>query len=67
MMKILLVSGHASGYNPSMATGVNEGDLNVVLVKLLVPRLAKYADITVYPYERNMYEDNKAGKLQVNL
>lgn len=66
-MKILLVSGHVPGYNPSKATGVNEGDLNVELVKLLVPRLSKYADVDAYPYERNMYEDNKAGKLQVNL
>lgn len=66
-MKILLVSGHEPGYNPSKATGVNEGDLNVELVKLLVPRLSTYADVDVYPYERNMYEDNKAGKLQVNL
>lgn len=66
-MKILLVSGHIPGYNPSKATGVNEGDLNVELVKLLVPRLSKYADVEVYPYERNMYEDNKAGKLRVNL
>lgn len=66
-MKILLVSGHVPGYNPSKATGVNEGDLNVELVKLLVPRLSKYADVEVYPYELNMYEDNKAGKLRVNL
>lgn len=66
-MKILLVSGHVPGYNESKATGVNEGDLNVELVKLLVPRLKHYASVDVYPYERNMYEDNKAGCLKVNL
>lgn len=66
-MKILLVSGHVPGYNACASTGVNEGDLNVELVKLLNTRLAKYADVTVYPYDRNMYEDNKAGELKVNL
>ena len=66
-MKILLVSGHTSGYNPSQATGVNEGDLNIELVKLLRPRLEKYAEVTVYPYERDLYQDNRHGKPQVNL
>lgn len=66
-MKILLVSGHKPGYNASALTGVNEGDLNVELVKLLKPRLSKYADVETYPYDRDMYEDNKAGNLRVNL
>ena len=57
-MKILLISGHTSGYNKSALTGVNEGDLNIELVKLLTPRLGRYADVTVYPYSRDMYHDN---------
>ena len=66
-MKILLISGHTSGYNKSALTGVNEGDLNIELVKLLTPRLGRYADVTVYPYSRDMYHDNKNGQIQVNL
>lgn len=37
-MKILLISGHTSGHNPSQLTGVNEGDLNIELVKKLKTR-----------------------------
>lgn len=66
-MKILLISGHTSGYNPSKATGVNEGDLNIELVKMLASRLEGYAEISVYPYDRDMYKDNKNGCLKVNL
>ena len=66
-MKILLISGHTSGYNASKATGVNEGDLTIDLVKLLASRLEGYAEISVYPYDRDMYKDNKAGCLKVNL
>lgn len=66
-MKILLVSGHKPGYNACKATGVNEGDLNVELVKKLKALLSPYADVATYPYERDMYLDNKSGCLKVNL
>lgn len=66
-MKILLISGHTSGYNSCKATGVNEGDLTIELVKLLANRLEGYAEISVYPYDRDMYHDNKNGCLKVNL
>lgn len=66
-MKILLISGHTSGHNPSQLTGVNEGDLNIELVKKLKTRLDAYADVSVYPYDRDMYHDNKNGCLRVNL
>jgi hypothetical protein len=66
-MKLLLVSGHTSGYNSCKATGVNEGDLNIDLVKSLASRLEGYAEISVYPYDRDMYHDNKNGCLKVNL
>lgn len=67
-MKILLVSGHTSGYNPCKATAVNEGDLNIELVKMLKPRLEQYEGVVVdtYPYDRDMYKDNKSGCLQIN-
>lgn len=66
-MKILLVSGHTSGYNRCAATAVNEGDLNIELVKLLKERLDRYADVSVYPYDRDMYLDNKNKNLRVDL
>lgn len=66
-MKILLVSGHTSGYNKSDITGVNEGDLVIELVKLIKERLNKYADVFTYPYDRDMYIDNMNGNLKVNL
>lgn len=66
-MKILLVSGHTSGYNADRLTGVNEGDLNIELTDWLSERLDGYAEVTVYPYERDMYHDNLNGQLQVEL
>ena len=66
-MKILLVSGHVSGHNKSEMTGVNEGDLNIELTKLVKQILDNYADVDAYPYERDMYKDNKNGCLKVNL
>lgn len=65
--KILLVSGHTSGHNRCKATGVNEGDLNIELVQLIHPILAKYAAVTVYPCERDMYHDVRDGRCQVNF
>lgn len=66
-MRILLVSGHKPGHNACRATGVNEGDLNVELTKKLHAMLSPYAQVDVYPYERDMYLDNKNGCLKVSL
>lgn len=66
-MKILLISGHKENYNPSKLTGVEEGDLTIELVKLITKRLEGYAEVTAYPYDRDMYHDNKNGCLNVNL
>lgn len=66
-MKILLVSGHKPGHNACKATGVNEGELNAELVRTLLPLLSPYADVEAYPYDRDMYLDNKNGCLKVNL
>lgn len=67
MKRILLVSGHTSGYNACSKTGVNEGDLNIELVNMIKPVLEGCAEVTVYPHERDMYRDNKNGALKVNL
>lgn len=66
-MKILLVSGHTSGHNVSKLTGYNEGDLNIELVNLVYHLIHSYGDVDIYPVERDMYEDNIAGNLQVNF
>lgn len=66
-MRILLVSGHKPGHNACRATGVNEGDLNVELTKRLHALLSPCAQVDAYPYERDMYKDNKNGCLKVNL
>lgn len=66
-MRILLVSGHTPGHNACRATGVNEGDLNIELTKKLHALLSPYAQVDVYPYERDMYQDNKNGCLKVSL
>ena len=65
-MKLLLVSGHTSGYNNCTKTGVNEGDLNIELVQKIAHLLKDYANVTVYPIGRDMYKDNKSGKCIVN-
>lgn len=64
--RILLVSGHVSGYNACAETGVNEGDLNIELVNILEALLSDYAQVEVYPRGRDWYKDNKAGVSQVN-
>ncbi len=67
MKKILLISGHTSGYNSCRATGVNEGDLNIELVNMIKPMLEDYAKVTLYPHTRDAYKDNLNGTLKVNL
>lgn len=65
--KILLVSGHTGGYNKCAATGVNEGDLNIELAKNVKAILDSFADVDLYPCDRDMYKDNKNGCLKANL
>lgn len=64
--RILLVSGHVSGYNACKETGVNEGDLNIELLRNVQALIGNAADVDVYPVERDWYKDNKAGKSLVD-
>lgn len=66
-MKILLISGHVSGYNYSANTGYNEGDLNIELAQLVKAQLDPFADVDLYPVDRNAYVDNKNDNLQLNF
>lgn len=65
--RILLVAGHTPGHNYSRLTGVNEGDLNIELVRLLKKRLMAYVEVTVYPEERDLYRDHLAGVSRVRF
>lgn len=63
-MKVLLISGHKPGDNASDYTGYNEGALNVELAQLVYNKLKTYdLSVTLYPTDRDAYEDNKGGCL----
>lgn len=69
-MRMLIVSGHTSGYNKCELTGVNEGDLNIELASKIYSHLAgKYNGLQVelYPTERDLYKDHKANAAAVNI
>lgn len=64
-MKILLISGHGAGDPGAIGNGYKEADLTVEVVNKLAPILRSYADVTVYPVERNAFQDIRNGKWQV--
>lgn len=64
-MKILLISGHGAGDPGAVANGYREADLTIEVVNKLAPLLKSYADVTVYPVERNAFQDIQNGKWQV--
>lgn len=66
-MRILLISGHVSGYNYSQNTGYNEGDLNIELAEMVKVQLDPFAEVDLYPIERNAYIDNRDHNLQLNF
>lgn len=64
-MKILLISGHGAGDPGVVANGYREADLTVEVVNKLAPLLKPYAEVTVYPVERNAFQDIQNGLWQV--
>jgi len=64
-MKILLISGHGAGDPGAVGNGYKEADLTVEVVNKLAPLLRSYADVTVYPVERNAFQDIQRGNWQV--
>lgn len=64
-MRILLISGHGAGDPGAVANGYREADLTVEVVNKLAPLLKSYADVTVYPVERNAFQDVQNGSWQV--
>lgn len=70
-MKILLISGHGAGDSGACATikGVKykEATETITMVKLIEKELKKYADVDLYPTDRNAFKDFKNGCLKVNF
>lgn len=66
-MEILLISGHTSGHNMHKQKLRNEGDLNIELVNLIKPLLEKYANVHVYPMERDAFVDVQKGQFKAHL
>ena len=66
-MKVLLISGHGAGDSGAVGNGYKEADLTIEVVQKVAPLLSTYADVTVYPVERNAYQDVQKGAWQVGF
>jgi N-acetylmuramoyl-L-alanine amidase len=66
-MNILLISGHGAG-DPGATSSIGgvsyrEADETRRMTKALAGVMDRYCDVTVYPTDRNAYEDYKKGTL----
>lgn len=66
-MKLLLISGHGAG-DPGATSSIGgvayrEADETRRVTAAISKALAAYCDVTVYPTDRNAYEDYKKGTL----
>lgn len=66
-MKILLISGHGAGDPGAVSQFGKEADETIYMVKEIKKTLSAYAQVDLYPTERNAYKDAKAGKLAVDF
>ncbi len=66
-MKILLISGHGAGDTGAVSAYGTEAVENRIMTNLVRERLARYAEVEVYPQANNCYQDNKNGRLQVDF
>lgn len=66
-MKILLISGHGAGDSGAVSKFGREADETIYMVQEIKKTLCKYAQVDLYPVERNAYSDIKAGKLAVKF
>lgn len=60
-MKILLIAGHGATDPGAIGNGYKESTLTRELVNLIYSMLKPYANLTIYPLERNAYKDLRAG------
>lgn len=61
-MKILLIAGHGAGDPGAIGNGLNEADLTRELAQLVFNYLNLYADVALYPLEKNCYKESKSGR-----
>ena len=66
-MKILLISGHGAGDPGVVSQFGKEADETIYMVEEIKKTLSAYAQVDLYPTERNAYKDAKAGKLAVDF
>lgn len=66
-MKILLISGHGAGDSGAVSQFGKEADETIYMVEEIKKTLSKYAQVDLYPTDRNAYSDAKKGKLAVNF
>lgn len=71
MKKILLISGHGAGDVGATAvlrnTLYTEASETIKMVEMISEKLMKYADVDIYPVERNAYKDIKNNCLKCNF
>jgi len=66
-MKILLISGHGAGDPGATSQFGKEADETIYMVEEIKKTLSEYAQVDLYPTDRNAYSDIKKGKLAVNF
>lgn len=66
-MKILLIAGHGNGDCGAVANGYKEAELTRELVKLIKPKLEKYATVEIADTSKNWYQTvcKNGGNLNV--
>lgn len=55
-MRILLIAGHGQGDSGAVSGAYQEASLTRELLDLLYPKLSLYADVDIFPVEKNMYK-----------
>ncbi len=66
-MKILLISGHGAGDPGATSQFGREADETIYMVEEIKKTLEEYAQVDLYPTDRNAYSDIKKGQLKVNF
>ena len=56
-MKILLISGHGAGDPGTVSQFGKEADETIYMVEEIKKTLSAYAQVDLYPTERNAYKD----------
>ena len=61
-MKILLIAGHGAGDPGAIGNGYHEADLTRELLKLIKLKLSKFAEVSVFDTNKNLYTFLKKNK-----